>query len=320
MNTNAKSIILCVSLLVLIAVVSCTADNYIEAQIAVPSSTNDNANQETMSEYNFDTGCNSDAESSTAYSVLKADFESNLEFAISEVEKEISSWTSIFSYLAHSSRLFEEMLNYRQSIDDYPESVELAYVHDGFNLLSIDVGPTFSDGRTNYRIITLATATTLMVQMFIQIFDEETVVSQRVYGYQIEGGVFGEIVYCGFRQEADKLYLIIIHREEVLDGEDGYNLINYEIIDFEATIYSALRENFSVDNWIVYEAFCQNEFLPFKANITRISRTASMHNWSVAYSSASFVDDILTVALENEEHEKISLLFEEGFWVALQPD
>ena len=74
-----------------------------------------------------------------AYYALQAEFEQNIALVDTE------SWESIWSYSYECLGIFEEMLNYRQSVDDFNESMEVPY-GSGYGILSIDIWPVLTDG------------------------------------------------------------------------------------------------------------------------------------------------------------------------------
>ena len=250
------------------------------------------------------------------YAELKAEFENNIEQARQEPVDDYD----VFLYHEESRIIFEEMLNRKQSLEDFNGSIE--YPHEkysGYNL-SIDVGSVFTDGKTTYRILMFTAHRYINRRMYIQIYDEESITSQLVFDYMAEGGLGGETSYCGFIQDLGKNYLIIIHRSDDYSvGTFQYYLVNYEIDGKEIRIYNAVNGDFSKGIWTVSEINNDNKehYEITSTKIVCYDRAFWIENWldlKILGSQEFFEDNILTIILNNESKDEISLLFKDGFW------
>jgi hypothetical protein len=82
--------------------------------------------------------------------------------------------------------------------------------------------------------------------------------------------------------------------------------------------YCALVNDLSEGIWIVEEVLASDIYTPcgIAKGVTQISNT---HPWlyETIHKDPTFVDDILTIFLDNEENDEISLLFKDGFWAVI---
>jgi hypothetical protein len=253
--------------------------------------------------------------SEETYCELRTDFNRGIERAKWEIVHGDKAW-DLISCIAGIRESFANMLSYRQSLDDFDESMEFEFDDRFGSKISIDVGSVFTDGETHYRILTFSSDNFADIRLYIQVFDEETVVAQCIYKYWSgEGGVEGRIEFCGFQQDTDKVYLVIIHSECVI-GHNSYCLINYEIMDREIKNYGALREKIAYGIWTVEEEFVIDESIPFEAKITKV---ACGRAWKELLnfdnnSQLFFEDNTLAIILDNDEKDEISLLLKDAFW------
>ena len=248
--------------------------------------------------------------SKLTYDELKAEFEKNIERAR---QKPVDD-NNIYLHQWECLLIFEEMLNHRQSLDDFSEYVEFPYeTYTGYTV-SVNVDSVFSDGKTTYRILKFTAHRYIRRRMYIQIYDEETLISQYVYGYLVEGGIGGEIVYSGFQQEQNKTYFAIVHREDT-PTTTNYYLINYEIDGKVFHKYNALRDEVRKGIWTISEAdYWSDGAMNIRVSYSDWSEEESWWTFSGVENHASFENNKLTIVLENEYKDEISLIFENGFW------
>ena len=237
---------------------------------------------------------------------LRAEFENNIELKMQAFNNGSSSDTHWTTYSANNIGVFEEMLSCRQGMEEFNEWIKAPS-------LGIDVEASFVDEDTNYRIIKYFPGYPPIFRMYIQIFDEDSIESQLVYAYQHEGGIEGDIPYCGFRQGYNSVYLIIIHRVYGVNASPGYCLINYELDGTEIRNYNALREEILESPWTLKE-----ELTDWGIVFTKISHDKS-HDLSGNHIMA-FEDDVLVLIVNNEEKDEISLLFSDGYWERIVKD
>jgi len=185
---------------------------------------------------------NPDPDAETYYA-LKAKLKHTIELAYAEEPR--APW----GHFDEIRTIIEEMLKYRQSLDDFSESMDID--ENGY-MGSEEILPVFSNGKTNYRIsqVYVHGYVDFRVYMYIQIYDEESIESQCVYVFQSQ---FAGIEYCGFRQDSNKIYLIIIEKQTYPEHISSYSLVNYEIVGKEVRNYNALREDFINDIWSAKE-------------------------------------------------------------------
>jgi len=206
--------------------------------------------------------------------------------------------------------VFVEMLGYRQSLEDFNETMDLT--NDGVYCAGrIDVWPVFSYGGTNYRVVKLRVDTIANEKMYIQIYDDESIESQWIYEYQNEGGTEGKIVYCEFVHDVDKAYLVIIHEESSIDTSNSYYLVNYEINGYELGNYNALSWEFSNHAWTVSE----NIYIYYHSELKRTKITPMISQFPAYDCQYAFEYSIFAVSLNNKNKDEISLIFHDGFWV-----
>jgi len=256
-------------------------------------------------------------ESEKSYDELKDEFERIVEIAESGVE--ISIW--------EIAKIFEEMLNFRQSVEYFSESLEFSGWRYSYGKPSIVVGSIFTDGNVNCRVITLFGLLPVH-RIYVQIFDEESIQSQCIYAYYIEGGASGGKIHFDFRQHPEKILLNMIFWEYSIAWSDldetyeGYNhyviMVNCEISGNEITYYSALRNNISDGIWKIEKVLLNDTFLfSDPIVVTQISQTCSWP-FETINEEPTFEDDILTIVLNNADNDKISLLFIDGFWEVVE--
>jgi len=235
------------------------------------------------------------------YYELKAEFERIIELAYAEEPR--APW----GHADEIRTIFEEMLNYRQSVDDYNESMD---IDENRYMGWINVWPVFTDGETNYRILEVYVHgyVDFRVYMYIQIYDETSIESHCIYMFMSE---FAGIAYCDFRQESNKTYLIIIKRQTYPEYISNYFLVNYEISGKEVRNYNTLKEEFTNSIWTVSKDVYDDYFQVTRIEVDSMINKPSKHG---EYSQWSFEDNILTITLDNEAKDEISLLFKDGFW------
>jgi len=224
-------------------------------------------------------------------------------------------------------RTFEEMLQYRQSLEDINEEFGAIYNerYDDF-WMSIDVREVFTDGKTNYRIVLFSTMYLPYERMYIQIYDEEHFESKCIGEYAQEGGSYEEVLYCSFINESNKNYLIIIEKEYYAVYEYAiirYYLVNYEIDGLIIKNYTALKEDGPIGIWYFDELF--SDYYG-KASIrisyydmTQGSNEAEYYGSLDHYCRESFKNNKFTIMRtvndqDNKSKDEISLLFKDGFW------
>ena len=249
---------------------------------------------------------NLDANQEKTFFELKAEFEDNIELEKQALSSGSSSDTHWTTYSANNIRVFEEMLDCRQGMEDFIEWIKTSQ-------LRINVEASFVDGGTNYRIIKYFPGYPPIFRMYIQIFDEDSLESQLVYAYQHEGGIEGDIPYCGFQQGYNSVYLIIIHRVYGINTTPGYYLINYELDGKVIRNYNALREEISDSSWELMEELTNLGVIVTK--ITRDNRLDLSNSHIMA-----FDDNVLVLIVNNEEKDEISLLFGDGYWEQIVKD
>ena len=247
------------------------------------------------------------------YEELKAEFEKYIEIARNSPVDDYN----IYLQQMEAFVIFKEMLNHRQSLEDFRDSIEFAFPDEelsGYSVL-IDVDSVFKDGSNTYRVLRFTAHRYISRLIYIQIYDEESLVSHYVYGYIEEGGIGGEIVYCGFKQEHGKTYLVIIHREDNPNTTEYY-LVNYEIDGNEIHKYNALKNEVAKGIWNISETNHWGE----RGMHIRVAYSDWVEEeedwWSILdiNNHASFENNKLTIVLENEEKDEISLIFKDGFW------
>jgi len=249
------------------------------------------------------------------YEELKNEFFNNLEFAKQEASKE-DSGGDVIAYLAQSRRVFEKMLDYWESLEDFNETIIFTYSERHDLNLSIDIKPVFTEGNSNYRVLSLAADNLAMTRMYVQIFNDEFLESQYVYVYQVDADEIGEIVYCDFKEGLDKTHLVIIHKKQLL-GSYSYCLATYELGWKELFNYNALRKELPGKSWIVKEELIFDESISLEVVVARISHV-NMHGYPW-YSSENdsqiiFVNNELTIILGSYNKEELTLLLENGYW------
>jgi len=248
---------------------------------------------------------------------LKAEFERNLELAGGE-EDGYWDWSEVWEYRRECQSIFEEMLDYRQSLDYFNESMPLLCKNELLNPLGhIDIWPVFSDGETNYRVLEFwAQGWPPYRMVYIQIYDEMSVESHIVDVYVNEGGVLDEIIYCGFEQAQNKTYLTIIHKVTTVDPiRIRFKFANYEIYGKEIRNYNALSEEFSNTIWRVSGSYFDYYELTYTELCYVPGRPYELSDYSWCFNTQySFENNILTITMDNEEKDEISLLFNDGFW------
>ena len=247
------------------------------------------------------------------YDELKADFENYIELARQEPVNDYF----ILLFQKESLLIFEEMLNHRHSLEDFSESIEYPYeVYTGYTIY-IDVGPVFTDGKTTYRVLEFTAHRHISIRVYVQIFDEESIRALLVYSYYSEGGVGGETIHCGFIQDYNENYLIIIHKEtNYAAGIIKYYLVNCMLEGKEIIKYHALNKEFSKGIWTVSGESNAINYEP-TSTIISYSEVAFWpeHWWDLEYDSQeSFKDNTFTIILNNDAKDEISLLFDDGFW------
>ena len=98
------------------------------------------------------------------YSTLQEELERNITLMETAPDSQ--------NYAREIISVFTEMLNHRQSLEDFGESMSL--VNDGgYSAGWIDIWPVYSCGETNYRILKLRTNTIADEKMYVQIYNDD---------------------------------------------------------------------------------------------------------------------------------------------------
>ena len=241
-----------------------------------------------------------------SYDELEVEFENNIELAKQE---DLCGW-DVFIYQSKAHMIFQKMLNHRQSLEYFSESIEFMHIAWNGHSMSIDIGPIFTHDNITYRILHFSGHRFINRTIYIQIYDDEFIASMHVYDYMVEGGTFGEIIHIGFVQDSDKVYLIIVHREDNACGYATYYLVNYKINGKEITKYRAFGEEITKGIWNIGGS------RPFedKTNI-RVSYYGIDYVLLIMdFTEETFEENILTITLNNEAQNEISLQFKNGLW------
>ena len=264
-----------------------------------------------------------DTEVQDAYNALKAEFENNIELIKQAYGTyKDNSYPLWFDYTDRSRELFEDMLNFRQSLDYFDVSTRFPYGDDGYSALQIDVNPVFAVGETNYRIITYHSGWPPAKYVYIQIFDEKYADAHFIATSYHEGGLNEILAYCDFYQESGRTYLIVakaINNVAMMYTSPDYRIVNYELDGREIRNYNALNKEISDSVWTVIEAFYDNEYTPYKA-ATRILLT-DLYTGTLSQDTdgqLTFEGNRLTITLDNDAKDEISLLFVDGFWEVVE--
>ena len=222
---------------------------------------------------------------------------------ITLMETSLDPW----NYAGELIGVFEEMLSYRQSLDDFNGSM---YLSNGGGLSAgrIDVLPVFSHGEMSYRVVKLFVNTIANEKMYIQIYNDESIKSQWIYEYQNEGGIEGEILYCEFVHDLDKTLLIIIHEESGIESNNSYFLVNYEIDGFELSNYNALYRELKDDTWTVSENTYYHAGLK-RTEINPVISRQPPHDRKYEFEYNTFI-----ISLNNHSNDEISVYLYRGFW------
>lgn len=100
---------------------------------------------------------------------------------------------------------------------------------------------------------------------------------------------------------------------------DSYYLVNYQINGKEIKNYNALKQEVYKDIWEINRESVGDESLPFDIITTKIAyvlKGAEQYDDEIK-TQMSFQDNILTIVLNNDNKDRISLLHKDGFWVVL---
>ena len=262
-----------------------------------------------------------DTEVDMAYNELMAEFEKNAEIKQLQYlnhDPDILHWTY---YSSESRRCFEEMLYYRQSLDDFNEYMRFPNVDADYAGVLIDAKPIFSVGETSYRIITFDAGWPPMTYMYIQIFDDEYLETHLVETFVYEGGGYSNIAYCDFHHQSGRTYLIIVKKVVhlvVRNISPEYHLVNYELNGRDLRNYNALHKGSSDSTWTIINEFYDNDFTSVET-VTRILLTAAYTETlsQDVDGQISFEGNKLTITMENDARDEISFLFVDGFWEIL---
>lgn len=212
-----------------------------------------------------------------------------------------------FNYAGELSDAFAEMLGFRQSLKDFFEPMNLT--NDGaYSAGWIDVWPVFTQDGMSYRVVKLSVNSSANERMYVQIYNDDYFESQWIYEYQNEGGVEGEIVFCGFVQESNATYLIIIHEESGIDSKNSCYLVNYEVYGSEIRNYEALYREYTNEAWSVRGV--NNRSL--KLNRTEVTPLTS--SYLPGARRCVFDYNMFEVSLNNADNDVITLTFDNGFW------
>jgi len=300
-----------------------SSDDNIDKADKLSIKTDENKND--IAEWLIDESTGNDPYNSTEsnYTELKAEFDRYLGLAKQRVSDQGMGWDAISS-LAQSRTAFEELLNHRQSLYDFRESMDYIYGNDSFGKVSIEVEATFTSGGINYRVLTYAADSLAATRMYIQFYDDETINSKCVYVYYNDADEVGKILYCGFQHDSYKSYLIIISKGYSLGASYRYYVINYEIDGNNIRNYGALRKEVSDDIWIVRGVSVSDETIPFDAVLTRLTHsylpdTVEIYNLDID-SKLTFESNKLVIVLNNDSEDGITLLFENGFWEIVEKE
>ncbi|MDR0490791.1 MAG: hypothetical protein LBH28_06065 [Oscillospiraceae bacterium] len=303
-------------ILIVLLLAGCSPSKRVDTEINSPNTTpskpvgTDTSSPDTVPSGNGDASSDNDAKNE--YYKLKTEFENEIHLATQETRS---------GYPFEILQTFEEMLQYRQSLEDVNEEMGHFYSeqYDDFQM-SIDVKAVFSDGKTNYRILLFSAWYLPLDRMFIQIYDEEYFESRRFGDYIHEGGQGKEILYCCYIQEPNKNYLVIINKDYNYAGDSvSYDLVNYEIDGKEISNYVALEQEISKGMWNIDRVYSDY----YEVISAEISYSDSEF-WlgyllNLGYGSQeTFVDNTFTIVLNNESKDEISLLFKDGFWEVIE--
>lgn len=254
-------------------------------------------------------------ERDNAYLELKAEFYRAIEHAKKGSSGEYID-PEVTTHLDEGRKYFEEMLQYRQSLDDFSQTTEIVYSEKHGSKVLIAAEPIFVAGDTNYRLIMFSADNLSAVRVYLQFFNENSLKSQCIYVYYIDPND-SEIIYSDFQQDAENLYLTIIQKERNYDtSADNYYLVNYKIDEAEITNYSALKKAISQDGWTIDEVSIVDDSIPLQVSVTKIAYELAepeLFDPNIG-SKASFQKNKLTIALNIEAKNEISLLFKDGFW------
>ena len=253
---------------------------------------------------------------SSAYESLKAEFEKTLERTRQEGIY-ASNYVEYGVYIYELYSIFAEMLNYRESLDDFDTSRVYVIDESVGREITIVLGTVFTDGDTGYKVFEYGADGFPPNLLQIQIFDKETVDSQLLYSYWSgEGGVSGKIVYYSFRQDSGRLFLTVVHKEKRALEHDSLSLVNYEINGRTISNYDALKED-------APEGKLRVTSRAAVGNYTVLCISYGSVGWHEGYdidndSQLRFEDNEFSFILNNEEKEEITLLFGDGFWEVIE--
>ena len=244
------------------------------------------------------------------YYELKAEFEKEIEKAIQKDE---------IGYAWGIMQVFEEMLNYRESLEDINKELGSFYSKSDDFKMWIYEAAVFSAGNTNYRVLMFGAWNIPLDGLYIQVYNDEYVESYKLRQYVHEGGTYDSMLYCGFIQETNKNYLVIIDKTYHEASDDTtYTLVNYEINGKDINNYTALKEDVSTGVWTVKEIYDES----YNTTSVRISfsHVALWPDswWDPGYDSEeSFSGNAFTIFLNNQGKDEVTLLFSDGFWEIL---
>jgi len=259
--------------------------------------------------------------STSAYSEVylrsKIEFENAIEFAVQKSMSYASKVRGIeLDYDWGILQSFEEMLQYRESLEDANESLGLLLSERyDFPVWISDVA-FFTDGGINYRLLLFGSLGLPLDRLYIQIYDNVYYEFCSFGDYVHEGGTSQSLLYSIFLQDSDRNYMVIIDKEEHEATETiTHYITNYEIKGMDIVSYIALKEELSEGIWQVTGESRYYDHLSSVKIYNSDTRSWPENWWS---SQETFEDNIFTIILNNESRDEISLLFQDGFWEVIQ--